>query len=68
MQPVQTEALLQVLQYDIAVEHYWQVVERYWVDEQEQSVGDFKVNVLLQRAQLVLLVHDWQLAMAEEHS
>lgn len=68
MQAVHTVALLQVLQYDIAVEHYWHVVERYWVDEHEQSVGDFNVNVLLQRAQLVLLVQDWQFAIAAEHS
>jgi hypothetical protein len=35
---------------------------------QEQSVADFKVNVLWQRAQLVLLVQDWQFVIAEEHS
>jgi hypothetical protein len=38
------------------------------VDEQEQSVGDFNVNVFLQRAQFVLLVQDWQFVIAEEHS
>jgi hypothetical protein len=38
------------------------------VEVQEQSVADFKVNVLWQSAQLVLLVQDWQFVIAEEHS